>query len=208
MSAAALGDVSQERLHQFVSYLTVMSSFGKLLVGSGYWTHYGGSGSYVSSWAILDIDWADRDSIPQQLERLFQNITLSLLSDSGLMWAFSYYRQLQKLSRVLLTQVKQKFYFRRAREHHGEQLESHICVHEVRSSPGLRHQHLVHIHLCSGRLLRFLRQRRQLPEHLLNLPPCYKRHRDSIAYHIWRHRKRPPTQRSREYRSDAKWPRS
>jgi hypothetical protein len=85
MSAAALGDVSQERLHQFVSYLTVMSSFGKLLVGSGYWTHYGGSGSYVSSWAILDIDWADRDLIPQQLERLFQNITLSLLSDSGLM---------------------------------------------------------------------------------------------------------------------------
>jgi hypothetical protein len=85
MSATAIGEVPNERLHQFVSYLTVMSAFGKVLVGTGYWTHYGGSGSDASSWAILDIDWADRDLIPRQLEHLFQNITLSLLSDSSLM---------------------------------------------------------------------------------------------------------------------------
>jgi hypothetical protein len=85
ISAAAIGEVPHEQLHQFVSYLTVMSAFGKVLVGTGYWNHYGGSGSDASSWAILDIDWADRDLLPRQLEHLFQNITLSLLSDSGLM---------------------------------------------------------------------------------------------------------------------------
>jgi hypothetical protein len=68
-----------------VSYLAVMSAFGKLLVGTGYWTHYGGGGSYLSSWSILDIDWSNRELVPRQLEQLFQNITLSLRSDSGLM---------------------------------------------------------------------------------------------------------------------------
>jgi hypothetical protein len=68
-----------------LAYLSVMSAFGKLLVGTGYWNHYGASGSYLSSWSILDIDWSNRELVPRQLERLFQNITLSLRSDSGLL---------------------------------------------------------------------------------------------------------------------------
>lgn len=73
-----------QRTDAMVSYLSVMSAFGKLLVGTGYATHYGGSGSYLSSWSILNIDWTNRDLVPRQLEQLFQNITLSLRSDTGL----------------------------------------------------------------------------------------------------------------------------
>jgi hypothetical protein len=75
-------------LDAVVSYLSVMSAFGKLLVGTGYWDYTTGSGSYesyLSSWSILDIDWSNRELVPRQLERLFQNITLSLRSNSGLM---------------------------------------------------------------------------------------------------------------------------
>jgi hypothetical protein len=87
MSAAAIAfdDVPLKQWHQLVSYMTVMSAFGTLLVGWGQSDRYSGGVSYMSSWAILDIDWTDRDSIPRRLESLFQNITLSLLSNSGLM---------------------------------------------------------------------------------------------------------------------------
>jgi hypothetical protein len=77
--------ISNLSLDAVVAYLSVMSAFGKLLVGTGYWNHYGASGSYLSSWSILDIDWSNRELVPRQLERLFQNITLSLRSDSGLL---------------------------------------------------------------------------------------------------------------------------
>lgn len=75
----------REGQDEYLSYLTIMSAFGKILAGTGSWNHYGGGGAYLSSWDILDINWETRETIPRQLEQLFQNITLSLLSDSGLM---------------------------------------------------------------------------------------------------------------------------
>lgn len=38
-----------------------------------------------TSWKIIDIDWPDGQAVIRDLEQVFQNITLSLLSDDGLM---------------------------------------------------------------------------------------------------------------------------
>lgn len=68
-----------------VSYLAVMRAFGKLFVGTGFWDHYGSDDTYSSIFDLIHINWENRKSLPQQLEQLFQNITLSLLSDNNLM---------------------------------------------------------------------------------------------------------------------------
>jgi hypothetical protein len=85
IAAYNIVNTSPEDRDPMVSYLTVMSAFGKLMVGNGFWDHYGAQGTYLSIFNILDIDWKNRESLPRQIEQLFQNITLSLLSDENLM---------------------------------------------------------------------------------------------------------------------------
>lgn len=67
-------------------HLALMNAFGKvLLVGSYTESEYAFKLSY-SSWNIINIDWTRAKAIPSGLEQLFQNITLSALSDASLMY--------------------------------------------------------------------------------------------------------------------------
>lgn len=67
------------------SYSSMMDAFGKLLVGIVSVSHYNIDTSYFTSWNIMSIDWSRAEAVQEGLEQLFQNITLSLLSDEGLM---------------------------------------------------------------------------------------------------------------------------
>lgn len=68
-----------------VSYSTVMDAFGKILVGKSLRdVRYGTDTAYLTSWKILRIDWSSGEEVARGLEQLFQNVTLSLLSDEGL----------------------------------------------------------------------------------------------------------------------------
>jgi hypothetical protein len=73
-----------------VSYLSIMDAFGKMLVGQSIRNDYGVAVDtpmvYLTSSKILNIDWASGEAVTRGLEQLFQNITLSLLSDDGLMY--------------------------------------------------------------------------------------------------------------------------
>lgn len=70
---------------QAASYGTVMDVFGTLLVGHAYTDRYNGKGNHYTSWEIINIDWSDGEAVQRSLEQLFQNITLSILSDDSLM---------------------------------------------------------------------------------------------------------------------------
>jgi hypothetical protein len=69
-----------------VSYTAIMDALGKMLVGSSIQSHYGPNTAYLTSSNILNIDWSSGEAVVTGLEQLFQNITLSLLSDEGLMY--------------------------------------------------------------------------------------------------------------------------
>lgn len=79
--------VSREvQTEEATSYLAVMDAFGKMLVGSScYKGHHGITVETSTSWSMLKIDWEDGAAVRNGLEQLFQNITLSLLSESVLM---------------------------------------------------------------------------------------------------------------------------
>ncbi len=69
------------------SYMSVMGAFGKLLVGA---SRYGGMdrgtvNTVFSSYLLLNIHWEGTNNIHGVLEELFQNITLSMLSNDTLM---------------------------------------------------------------------------------------------------------------------------
>jgi hypothetical protein len=72
-----------------VSYTVIMDAFGKMLVGTSAKSHYGADRAYLTSSKILHIDWSSGEAVARGLEQLFQNITLSLLSDEGLMYVRS-----------------------------------------------------------------------------------------------------------------------
>jgi hypothetical protein len=69
-----------------VSYTSIMDAFGKMLVGNSIRSHYGADKAYLTSSKILNIDWTSGGAVARGLEQLFQNITLNLLSDDGLMY--------------------------------------------------------------------------------------------------------------------------
>ncbi|KAF7187316.1 hypothetical protein HII31_11404 [Pseudocercospora fuligena] len=66
-------------------HLAMMDAFGKLLVGSHIFSHYGDIPSYYTSWNIIDIDWSRGEQVQRGLEQLFQNCTLSVLSEKSLL---------------------------------------------------------------------------------------------------------------------------
>jgi hypothetical protein len=68
-----------------ISYSAVMDAFGRLLVGSSSTSRYGVDRATRTSWKMMNIDWSDGQAVIHDLEQMFQNITLSLLSDDGLM---------------------------------------------------------------------------------------------------------------------------
>lgn len=67
------------------SYLAMMSAFGTLLVGTSHMNQYNQVFNNGTNWAIVTVDWSEAETVQRGLESLFQNFTLSLLSDIGLM---------------------------------------------------------------------------------------------------------------------------
>lgn len=68
------------------SYLAVMDAFGKILVGtSSYKAQYQQRNDYLTAMSMMDVEWQSGDAVRTGLEQLFQNITLSLFSDSRAM---------------------------------------------------------------------------------------------------------------------------
>lgn len=68
---------------QRICYQSIMDCLGRLLVGYEWWRD-GYKVVDKTSWAMMSIDWASRDTAQQGLEELFQNITLSMLSSPSL----------------------------------------------------------------------------------------------------------------------------
>ena len=67
-----------------ISYSAMMDAFGRMLAGSSSESHYSIERPLYTSYGIMSVDWADGTAVQRGLEQLFQNFTLSLLSDSGL----------------------------------------------------------------------------------------------------------------------------
>ncbi|KAK5047145.1 hypothetical protein LTR84_007088 [Exophiala bonariae] len=78
-----VGNTTSSAIH---SYTAIMEAFGKLLVGASI---YGSGSGYTaqtvySTYAYLNVNWNESKNVPGDLERLFQNITLSMLSNDTL----------------------------------------------------------------------------------------------------------------------------
>jgi len=73
------GDVSQSDSVK-ASYTSIMLAFIRLLVGYGQDSHYGDSSTAYTSFDITSVNWTTRGSAVEDLENLFRNITLSVLS--------------------------------------------------------------------------------------------------------------------------------
>ena len=71
--------------HHMLSYAAVMDAFGQLLVGQAKKDKYAVETVTSTIWKLSPFNWEDGESVAQGLEELFQNITLSLLSDDALM---------------------------------------------------------------------------------------------------------------------------
>lgn len=73
------------RHKQLWPYAATMQAFGRLLVGEASHSRISSTTYHnQTSWWLLNVDWFDKDPVPTILEQLFQNITLSLLSDPDL----------------------------------------------------------------------------------------------------------------------------
>jgi hypothetical protein len=66
-----------------LSYVTMMTAYGRLLVGDSRIDHYGSLTNQRTNFRMATINWTDTDAVQQGMETLFQNFTLSLLSDSA-----------------------------------------------------------------------------------------------------------------------------
>lgn len=84
LNTVAIANIPTEREEASVSYLAIMEALGKMLVGNATHSHYGSYTDHLTNWRLFEIDWSDGEAVRGGLESLFQNITLSLLSDSGL----------------------------------------------------------------------------------------------------------------------------
>ena len=85
-SAAPSNATASSRL----SYLCMMQAFGKLLVGYSATSQYISTIlSYYTVWQIMDINWSEGPAVQRGLESLFQNFTLSLLSNDQFTYVVS-----------------------------------------------------------------------------------------------------------------------
>ncbi|KAF2462933.1 uncharacterized protein BDR25DRAFT_320387 [Lindgomyces ingoldianus] len=79
-----IGDGSENTTADaIISYCALMNAFGSLLVGKMGLETVNAS-YYATNWQMIKIDWARAEAVEAGLEQLFQNFTVSLLSDSGL----------------------------------------------------------------------------------------------------------------------------
>lgn len=67
-----------------LSYSAMMTAFGRLLVGSSFNSHYGTVFNEHTSRNMVSIDWSRAEAVQEGMEQLFQNFTLSLISDPAL----------------------------------------------------------------------------------------------------------------------------
>lgn len=63
-----------------LSYRGIMQTFGKILLGYSYYNQYSDYTKWTSS-KLIDVDWDSAPAVQTGLERLFQNMTLSMLSN-------------------------------------------------------------------------------------------------------------------------------
>lgn len=69
-----------------LAYALMMDTFGGLLVGRSDWDgRRGGNWTIATSFDIINIDWSNWTAVQSGLEQLFQNFTLSLMSEPSLM---------------------------------------------------------------------------------------------------------------------------
>lgn len=71
--------------NQILSFGAVMDAFGQMLVGEAKRDRYNTQNVTSTIWKLVPIDWRDSQAVSEGLEALFQNITLSLISDDALM---------------------------------------------------------------------------------------------------------------------------
>jgi hypothetical protein len=64
--------------------MAMMSAFDNLLVGTAS-IDVTGRDIQLTRWDLVTVDWSRAEAVQRGLESLFQNFTLSLLSDPGLM---------------------------------------------------------------------------------------------------------------------------
>lgn len=78
-------EASDATMSSWLSYLCMMQAFGKLLVGYSTTSQYDSYTSFAhyTSWEIMDIDWSKGLAVQAGLESLFQNLTLSMLSQDN-----------------------------------------------------------------------------------------------------------------------------
>lgn len=66
------------------SFQAVMQAFGRLLTGYGSAGSMSQSASGISSYQLTSVNWTDTPSMQDNLEMLFQNMTISMLANSAL----------------------------------------------------------------------------------------------------------------------------
>jgi hypothetical protein len=93
-------------------YTEIMDAYGKMLVGSSTSSYYGAGHAYLARAKILSINWSSGEAVATGLEQLFQNITLSLFSEDGLMCVISISHD--GLQRPLTDLLQTQFYCRRS----------------------------------------------------------------------------------------------
>ena len=90
---------------EVISYSAIMEAFGRMFVGRSVWPYRDLYQRYYTNYGITNIDWEHGDAVQRGMEQLFQNLTLSLLSDPGL--------------------IKNST---EAESLHGHQLSQHLCL--------------------------------------------------------------------------------
>jgi len=176
-----------------VSYTAIMDAFGKMLVGTSTKSHYGADKAYLTSSKILNIDWSSGDAVARGLEQLFQNITLSLLSDEGLMYAIP--TSLKDIRQLLTNPLQTQFHHRRLRSSHCHILADNIRVPQDRSVHHVRLRAVQRAGLLYHRPLRlFCQPQVQLPKYILDVPPRYGQDGCSIQNKEERYRRRSASQ--------------
>lgn len=69
---------------EVISYSAMMDAFGRIFVGRSVWPYHLLYQRYFTNYGLTNIDWEHAEAVQRGLEQLFQNFTLSLLSDAGL----------------------------------------------------------------------------------------------------------------------------
>ncbi|KPI37348.1 uncharacterized protein AB675_10331 [Cyphellophora attinorum] len=83
--ATRLNECPGECANDIITYAAVMSAFGKLLVGNSKVNSDLNLVTWMTNYLITNIDWDRAETTQRGLEQLFQNLTVSLMSEADLL---------------------------------------------------------------------------------------------------------------------------